>query len=171
MNLYTQALVFAAKAHGAQQRKYTGAPYITHPVAVAETVRRVHGTEEMVAAALLHDVVEDTGVPIEMVRYEFGPQVAKLVACLTDDASITGNRATRKAAALERLKESPASAQTIKVADLIDNTSSIVEHDPKFARTYLAEKQALLIAMERANPELRKTALWMVEMGLKKIAP
>lgn len=167
MNLYTQALVFAAKAHDGQQRKYTGAPYITHPIAVAETVRLVHGTEVMVAAALLHDVVEDCFVPIEMVFYHFGRNVGSMVELLTDPPKEVGNRETRKKASLERLANANANVQTIKVADLLDNTSSIVKHDPKFAKTYLAEKSALLDVLTRANPELRMKARRLVTSSMR----
>lgn len=170
MNLHTEALIFAAKAHDGQQRKYTGEPYITHPVAVSNTVRMAHGTDEMIAAALLHDVVEDCGVPIEVITWKFGQHIARLVCFLTDDKTITGNRAFRKDAALERLKASPASAQTIKVADLIDNTKSIVANDPKFAVTYLAEKEALLAVLERANPTLRREATAQVQRAIRSLA-
>jgi (p)ppGpp synthase/HD superfamily hydrolase len=75
------ALEFATTAHASinQRRKYTGEPYIVHPIAVAELVRSVPHTPEMIAAAYLHDVVEDTPVTIEEIREEFGPQVAELV--------------------------------------------------------------------------------------------
>lgn len=168
MNLYTKALVFAATAHQDQERKYTGAPYITHPIAVAEIVRSVHGTAAMQAAALLHDTVEDCSVPIEMVKYEFGDQIAIMVEALTDPPS-GDNRATRKQASLMRLAAANAGVQTIKLADLIDNTSSIVKHDPKFAVTYLAEKQALVDALVRGNADLRLRARRMITEGLRTL--
>lgn len=169
MNLFTEALRFAAEAHDGQQRKYTGAPYITHPMAVAEIVRQAMGTDEMIAAALLHDTVEDCGVPHEVIAWTFGLQVGKLVHWLTDDKLIAGNRAFRKQAAVDRLAQAPASAQTIKVADLIDNTSSIVKHDPKFAVVYLQEKEALLQVLTRANPGLHKRASAMVIGSLTRV--
>lgn len=168
MNLYTKALIFAATAHQDQERKYTGAPYITHPIAVAEIVRSVHGTAAMQAAALLHDTVEDCSVPIEMVKYEFGDQIAIMVEALTDPPS-GDNRATRKQASLMRLAAANAGVQTIKLADLIDNTSSIVKHDPKFAVTYLAEKQALVDALVRGNADLRLRARRMITEGLRTL--
>jgi (p)ppGpp synthase/HD superfamily hydrolase len=166
--LYTQALIFAAQAHDGQQRKYTGLPYITHPIAVAEIVRMAHGTDEMVAAALLHDVIEDCNVPIEMLRYHFGDHVAKLVGMLTDP-KVEGNRAVRKAAARDQLAQASAAAQTIKVADLLDNTSSIVEHDPKFAQVYLAEKLELLAVLDRAKPGLRAEAIDRARFALSEL--
>lgn len=84
--LEARAHAFATDAHGDidQRRKYTGEPYIVHPIAVAELVRSVPHTPEMIAAALLHDVVEDTPVTIEGIETEFGARVAELVGWLTD---------------------------------------------------------------------------------------
>lgn len=168
MNLYTRALCFAAKAHDCQLRQFTGAPYISHPIAVAETIRTIGGTEEMVAAALLHDVVEDSNVPIEMIEYEFGEDIAALVDWLTDPI-VEGNRAVRKAFACELLSHAPGAAQTIKVADLLDNTASITEFAPKFARVYLLEKQNLLDVMKDAHPELRQEAYTMTRWALANL--
>lgn len=166
MKLYTEVLIFAAKAHDTQLRKYTKAPYITHPVAVAQMVHSFGGTDEMVAAALLHDTVEDTDVTIGAIEFNFGPQIAELVIWLTDDASIVGNRAFRKTAALQRLASAPAEAQTVKVADLIDNTYSIVEHDSNFAIVFLKEKRALLDVLHLANPHLLSKARQLLAASL-----
>ena len=109
----------------------------------------------MLAAAWLHDTVEDTGVGIETIRAEFGPKVAELVGWLTDVSRPDhGNRAARKAVDRAHSAQAPAEAQTIKLADLISNTRSIAEHDPDFAKTYLKEKQLLLEVMTRGDATL-----------------
>ena len=142
---YRRALEFAIRHHAGQVRKYTGEPYIYHPIAVAEIVTSVGHTDEMVAAALLHDVVEDTDATLDDVEREFGPEVAALVEMVTDvSRPEDGNRAARKAIDRDHLAKASYEAKTIKLADLIHNTQSIGIHDPKFARTYLAEKRALL---------------------------
>jgi (p)ppGpp synthase/HD superfamily hydrolase len=142
------ARTFASRAHRGQVRKYTGEPYINHPVEVADIVRRHNGSPEMIAAALLHDVVEDTDVTLDDIRREFGEAVANLVEDLTDvSRPDDGNRATRKAMDREHTARASAAAMVIKAADLISNTSSIVEHDPNFAKVYLKEKRALLDVM------------------------
>jgi (p)ppGpp synthase/HD superfamily hydrolase len=142
------ARTFAGRAHRGQVRKYTGEPYINHPVEVADIVRRHNGSPEMIAAALLHDVVEDTDVTLDDIRREFGEAVANLVEDLTDvSRPDDGNRATRKAMDREHTARASAAAMVIKAADLISNTSSIVEHDPNFAKVYLKEKRALLDVM------------------------
>ena len=161
MNTAEHARIFATAAHAAvgQLRKYTNEPYIVHPAEVVSTVRSVPHTEAMLAAAWLHDVVEDTGVTIETVRAEFGSEVADLVAWLTDvSRPEDGNRAHRKARDREHTAAAPAEAQTVKLADLISNTRSIMAHDPKFAVTYLEEKRALLAVMTRGDATLMAIA-------------
>ena len=154
MEVVERARIFATAAHSAvaQLRKYTMEPYIVHPREVADIVATVNHTPEMLAAAWLHDVVEDTGVTNEVIRAEFGDKVAELVGWLTDvSRPEQGNRATRKAIDRAHTAAAPAEAQTIKLADLISNTKSIVEHDKKFARTYLEEKRLLLEVMTRGD--------------------
>ena len=100
MDIITKAMIFATAAHEAvgQKRKYTGEPYIVHPAEVAMITIRLKGTPEMVAAAWLHDVVEDTQVSIDVVKMLFGDHVADLVGWLTDVSKPEdGNRAARKA--------------------------------------------------------------------------
>lgn len=159
MELVARARTFAIAAHGAvgQVRKYTGDPYHVHPAEVAHIVQRWGGTEEMVAAAWLHDTVEDTHVTIELIGQMFGAEVAELVGWLTDVSKPEdGNRAVRKAIDREHTAQAPAAAKIIKLADLISNTSSIVEHDQAFAKVYLAEKRLLLEEMR----DVAHTTLW-----------
>jgi (p)ppGpp synthase/HD superfamily hydrolase len=155
--LETRARLFATAAHAAvgQLRKYTHEPYIVHPAEVAKIVKTVDHTEAMIAAAWLHDTVEDTGVSIELIRAEFGSEVSDLVGWLTDVSRPDhGNRAARKAVDRAHTAAAPAEAQTIKLCDLISNTRSIVAHDPEFARVYLSEKRALLEVMTKGDPTL-----------------
>ena len=161
MTMVERARVFATAAHTAveQVRKYTFEPYIVHPAEVASIVASVPHTDAMLAAAWLHDTVEDTGVTIETIRAEFGEEVAELVGWLTDVSRLEdGNRAVRKAADREHTARAPAAAQTVKLADLIANTRSIVKHDVAFARTYLAEKRLLLEVLTRGDAVLMAEA-------------
>jgi (p)ppGpp synthase/HD superfamily hydrolase len=160
-DLVARARTFATAAHAAvgQLRKYTFEPYIVHPEEVAGIVSEYGGTPEMIAAAWLHDTVEDTGVSIELIRSEFGSEVSDLVGWLTDVSRPDhGNRAARKAIDRAHTAAAPAEAQTVKLADLISNTRSIVAHDEKFAVTYLAEKRELLKVMTKADPALMARA-------------
>ena len=80
-----QALEFARKAHGNQQRKYSEELYIEHPIRVAELVKTVDHTPEMICAAYLHDVVEDTGISLQDIERRFGLKITGLVKELTDE--------------------------------------------------------------------------------------
>lgn len=162
VDVVLKAQVYAQAAHAAvgQKRKYTGEPYIVHPAEVARIVASVPGsTAEMVAAAWLHDVVEDTGCTLTDIHMAFGIDIAALVGWLTDvSRPQDGNRAVRKAWDREHSAAAPAEAQTIKLADLISNSRSIVEHDPAFAVTYLEEKRQLLAVMNKGDPSLMAEA-------------
>ena len=161
MTLEERAKQFATKAHGDidHRRKYTSEPYINHPSEVVEIVRSVPHTEAMLAAAWLHDVVEDTPATIEKVHSEFGAEVAALVGFLTDVSKPEdGNRKARKAIDREHTALAPPDAKTVKLADLISNTRSIVEHDPHFAKGYLAEKRLLLEVLKEGDASLWRQA-------------
>lgn len=163
------ALAFARRAHESidQRRKYTNEPYIVHPVAVAEIVRSVPHTVEMIAAAYLHDVVEDTPVTIGQIEEEFGRTVADLVGWLTDvSVPSDGNRAARKAIDLAHTAAAPAQAKTIKLADLIDNTRNIELRDPGFWRVYRVEKLRLLDVLREGDATLWKRAAEQCSMPL-----
>lgn len=143
-----KVLDFATKAHNGQARKYTGEPYIVHPIAVANLVKQHGGTEVQQAAALLHDVVEDTEVTLDEICIKFGTVIADLVFWLTDQSTLAdGNRVVRKAIDRKHTLASPHDAQFIKLADLIDNTVSIAKNDEGFAKVYFIEKQLILNGM------------------------
>ena len=154
-----EAIKFATEAHGDQKRKYTGEPYITHPIAVMEIVREVPHTEEMLIAAVLHDTVEDTPVTIEDIKTKFGTKVAELVDGLTDvSRPEDGNRKTRKALDRAHLAKQNAEVQTIKLADLIHNTMSIGLYDPHFYKVYKEEKIKILDVLKLGNQTLMHRA-------------
>lgn len=158
-----QAMLFAREVHKNQRRKYTGNPYADHLAEVAGIVATVDSCDYVIATAWLHDCREDQGVTGEEIERRFGMRVAVGVALLSDFE--TGNRAQRKAAARERLANAPEWVQTIKVADLISNTASIVMHDPKFAKTYLEEKRLLLEVMTKADARLVSIARAQTEVS------
>jgi len=161
MDLERKAKEFATHYHASidQRRKYTFEPYINHPAAVAELVRRVPHTKAMLCAAWLHDVVEDTPCTLYEILSNFGLEVASLVKELTDVSQPSdGNRAVRKAIDRAHLAKASAAAKTVKLADLIDNTITIVAHDPKFAKVYLAEKALLLEVLGEGDATLMSMA-------------
>lgn len=155
-----KAIEFAKEAHKGQKRKYTGEDYIYHPlsvIAILGSIRNINEKEheEMLIAAALHDTVEDTPVTIMDISREFGNTVANLVMEVTDVSKESDdNRAVRKQLDLEHLSKASKIGQTIKLADLIDNTSSILECDQIFAKVYMQEKRELLKVLKRGHPTL-----------------
>ena len=155
-SLAQTALVFATAAHAAvgQMRKYTDDPYIVHPIRVATTVAKFGGTDEMIAAAYLHDVVEDTGVSIVDIQDMFGTDVALIVDGLTDvSVPEDGNRAVRKAMDRQHSADATWAAQFVKCADIIDNASDIGDNDPSFNIVYRKEMVALLEVLDKVKDE------------------
>jgi (p)ppGpp synthase/HD superfamily hydrolase len=153
-----------------QRRKYTGEPYMVHPRAVAAIVEDAGGDEAQVAAALLHDTVEDTEVTNDEVREVFGDDVAELVFWVTKvGTKAHGNRKVRKALDREHYAQGPARAQTIKLADVIDNSSTVADMDPGFARVYLQELKDLVDVLKAGDKNLRKQARKNIEAGFKAL--
>ncbi|MEG8222282.1 HD domain-containing protein [Sphingomonas sp. HH69] len=170
-NLVEKALAFATEAHGSigQLRKYSGEAYINHPIEVMRIVKTAaRYTDVMLAAALLHDTIEDTPVTNDDVEREFGTDVATMVMELTDQCH-QGNRAMRKAAEAARLGMISPNAQTVKLADFISNSASIVEHDPGFAMKYLREKMQVLEVMTDGDAGLYARAVAQVEAARETI--
>lgn len=163
------ALEFARKAHGDQQRKYKEEMYIEHPKRVAELVRTVPHTPEMICAAYLHDVVEDTPASIQDIQRKFGGKVADLVGELTDEYIKEKyphlNRRKRKKKEVERQADISKEAKTIKLADVIDNTRDIIKNDPGFAKKYIQEMEALTEALQGGNFKLLMKACYEVQRG------
>lgn len=164
---------FAETAHAAvgQLRKYTGEPYIGHPRAVASLVLTVTDDDVVLAAALLHDTVEDTEATLADIEREFGAEVASLVENLTDVSQPEdGNRRVRKEIDRQHTAKADVRAKTIKLADLIDNTRSIVAHDHDFARVYLSEKARLLEVLSDGHPDLYRLAAEALLQAQKTLA-
>jgi (p)ppGpp synthase/HD superfamily hydrolase len=153
-DLIEYAKTFAIAAHAAvgQKRKYTGEPYHVHCMEVAWTCLDAQFPVHVVAAALLHDVLEDTKVERETLKTLFGEATAQLVEEVTDvSRPEDGNRAARKAIDREHMSKASYYGKTIKLADMLSNSKDIADHDPKFARTYLPEMVLLLPSLEGGN--------------------
>jgi len=145
MNLIERASTFARNAHIAQFREWTGEPYWNHLHEVAELVRNSGLPDDVVAAAYLHDTIEDTKVTFQDLETHFGLVIAEMVLMVTDISIGTGyGRAVRKRMDCRYLAGASSYGQSIKLADLISNSGSVVECNPKFAGIYLPEKRALL---------------------------
>jgi hypothetical protein len=158
-------MAFASNAHGKidHRRKYDDSDYIVHPISVMQKVQSTSDhTEEMLAAALLHDTVEDTDVCLSDIETSFGPEIAMMVDFLSDKSKPEdGNRATRKEIDRQHIAKAPASVKTVKLADLLDNSESILRFAPGFAEVFVKEVSLLLEVLgegdRRLFEELQKT--------------
>lgn len=150
---------FAAIRHAKQVRRYSGEPYVAHCMRVAEKLLSLESrfpvTDEMVMAAVLHDVVEDTDCTVEELHRRFGDTVAGYVAALSIDPK-AGNRRQRYRKYAEQLRAAPVEAQRIKICDLWDNISDIREYDPSFFRVYQREALILADALDKVGDDMRE---------------
>ncbi len=125
---YESALTLAARAHRQQLRKGSDIPYLVHPVHVSSILLRYGFCEELVIAALLHDVVEDQEVPIAEIQARFGPVVARIVADVTErkrEGGVERPWEVRKEEALAHLREAGDDSVTVKAADLLHNAHTL----------------------------------------------
>lgn len=131
MKLLLRALKFAAEKHTRQRRKNPDAtPYINHPIEVAELMATVGGIEdeEVLAAAILHDTVEDTNTTFVEIEGLFGPRIARIVRECTDDRSL--EKAERKRLQIVHAPGKSPEAKCVKVADKACNLASILADPP-----------------------------------------
>lgn len=160
MNLVEKAEMFATAAHkGAKhKRKITGIDYIIHPKEVADFTRHYmnildisENRDEAIAAAWLHDTIEDTGILRHDIERWFGPETSSYVAMLTDDKDVE-DREERNLMAMKRLSGAPIQVQIIKAADVTSNFEDIrrshMNSDPRLQfknfERFINEKTAIL---------------------------
>ena len=127
IQLLMSALSIAAQQHNGQKRKdLAGSPYINHPIAVASLLAGVGNVQdpEVLTAALLHDVAEDTDMTLQEISVIFGHSIAHLVAECTDDKSLP--KEERKRLQIEHAPHKSIGAKLIKIADKISNCRDIV---------------------------------------------
>ncbi len=151
------ALEKARAAHAGQIRNGSGGmPYIEHPIAVAARLDELGVGDEVLAAALLHDVIEDSGTTLDELRELFGGEVAGLVGALSDDESIDSYR-ERKAEHRERVAAAPADALAIYGADKLTNVITLRD-------AHAAEGDA--VRDEFKVPVELKLEIWEADLGL-----
>ena len=127
--LLDKAILFAVKAHHNTERRGKGFPYIVHPMEAVEIVATITPDQELLAAAALHDTIEDTDVTVEDIRREFGDRVAELVHAesdqFTEGVSEEDSWHDRKQAAIDRLKAAPYDAKIVALGDKLSNMRAI----------------------------------------------
>lgn len=118
----------AVKAHAGTERRGKGFPYIVHPMEAMEIVATITPDQELLAAAALHDTVEDTDVTIDEIREQFGDRVAHLVASESEEKCPGDMHASwhaRKQAAIERLAKASHDAKVVALGDKLSNMRAI----------------------------------------------
>ncbi|MDQ1147656.1 (p)ppGpp synthase/HD superfamily hydrolase [Bacillus sp. SORGH_AS 510] len=131
MDVIEKALKTAAKAHEKQYRKGTDIPYVTHPIAVGMILIKAGYSDELVAAGILHDTVEDTDLSLQDIEQLFGKSIADIVeGCSEPDKSLTWEE--RKADTIEYLKTAPEKIRVVACADKLHNIQSIASDIEQF---------------------------------------
>ena len=127
--LLDKAILFAVRAHHNTERRGKGFPYIVHPMEAVEIVATITPDQELLAAAALHDTVEDTDVTIEQIRQEFGDRIAMLVHSESDTfvpgVSEEDSWHDRKQAAIDRLAAASHDAKIVAMGDKLSNMRAI----------------------------------------------
>ena len=127
--LLDRAIIFAVRAHAGTERRGKGYPYIVHPLEAVEIVATMTNDQELLAAAALHDTVEDTDVTVEQIRAEFGDRIASLVADESDtfEAGVSEINSwhSRKRAAIDRLARASRDAKIVALGDKLSNMRAI----------------------------------------------
>ena len=148
--LLDRAILFAVKAHAGTERRGKGFPYIVHPMEAMEIVATITPDQELLAAAALHDTVEDTDVTVEQIREEFGDRVAELVASESDEmpagVSEEDSWHARKQAAIDRLAGASRDAKMVALGDKLSNMRAI-------ARDYAVQGDALWNLFHAKDPK------------------
>ena len=133
-DLLDRAIVFAVQAHHNTERRGKGFPYIVHPMEAVEIVATITADQELLAAAALHDTIEDTDVTVEQIREAFGERVAELVHAESDQLNgevFTGGANEsetwhqRKQAAIDRLAAASHDAKIVAMGDKLSNMRAI----------------------------------------------
>jgi myo-inositol-1(or 4)-monophosphatase len=128
-DLLDRAIIFAVNAHHNTERRGKGFPYIVHPMEAVEIVATITPDQELLAAAALHDTIEDTDVTVEQIREAFGDRVADLVHAesdqFTEGVSEEDSWHDRKQAAITRLKNASRDAKIVAMGDKLSNMRAI----------------------------------------------
>ena len=148
--LLDRAIVFAVRAHAGTERRGKGFPYIVHPMEAVEIVATMTPDQELVAAAALHDTVEDTDVTVEQIRAEFGDRIASLVVAESDTieqgVSEEDSWHARKQAAIDRLASDSYETKRVALGDKLSNMRAI-------ARDYAMQGDALWSLFHTKDPK------------------
>lgn len=177
LELVVRAADFAARRHRDQRRKNGDIPYVNHPLAVARRLVECGGVDDPVtiAAALLHDTIEDTATSHEEIEAAFGSEVATVVGEVSDDRTLA--KAERKREQIRHAREISDRARAVKLADKLDNLEDLASAPPKSwnaerIRGYFVWAHAVVDNLRGANAALERALdeLFASELRVGNIA-
>ncbi|SRR6056297_997673 len=161
---------FAEKKHEGQLRKFSKKPYIEHPIKVSEIIKenkKSHKINELLAAAFLHDTLENTNTNEEELKKNFGKLITFLVKELTSEKEIQ-NKIGKKEYLAKKMKKLSSWALVIKLADRLDNVSDLNNCSEKFRKKYSEETKFILAELNKKR-KLSKTHKKLIEKIEEKI--
>lgn len=166
----TQAITFAAKAHGAQMTPM-GFPYLHHLMTVATHTMvgtrndgfSIEDQENAIITALLHDTIEDTAIEYNDVKEAFDDTIADAVSALTKN-KLVGDKSAQMEDSLSRIKAQPFWAWCVKLSDRITNLTGVPTHwDEAKKQKYLSEARVLWSSLQEASPDLSEKLLRKID--------
>ena len=142
-----RAIIFAVEAHAGTERRGKGFPYIVHPMEAMEIVATMSSDQELLAAAALHDTIEDTDVTVEQLRSLFGERIARIVEAESDSVfeGMSGNWHVCKQAGIDRLESAPLEVKIVALGDKLSNMRAI-------ARDYAVQGESLWKLFHSSDP-------------------
>ena len=168
MELFDEALIFAAERHSGQRRKLADIPYILHPMEVAAIIATVTDDEDVMIAGLLHDTIEDCGTDPRVIREKFGPRVSALVQSETEDklsdrpaAETWQERKEESLLMLEHTKD-----RDVKILWLADKLSNM----RSFYREHLRLGDAMYQQLNQKDPAMHAWYYRMIAVMLSELS-
>jgi (p)ppGpp synthase/HD superfamily hydrolase len=173
--LTREAIAFAQERHSSQRRTADGAPFLLHPLEVASMLKRSHYPDHVIAAAVLHDVLEDTDAERSELSARFGSEVAELVVLVSDDPTI-GEEELRKDDVRERVRRAGGHALAVYAADKVSKVRELriliaAGLDEDAATTKLRRYRRSLEMLEQAAPSSRLVELLRFEIEALETLP
>ena len=164
----SDVIAFATQKHKPQTRKFNGEPYITHPLRVAEIVKKFTTDLTLISVAILHDTLEDTNTTYEEIKDKFGIKVANMVYTLTNDKDqlkILG----KGEYLLQKINNMKSAELLVKLADRLDNVSDLSLDNENWSRQYATQTDYILSNLN--NPNINNNHLVIINQIKSKIFP
>lgn len=168
-NLTPKAMIYASEQHATQKRK-TGEPYVTHPLEVSSIVRKYTKDDNLIAAAVLHDTIEDTSTTYAELKEKFNKEIADNVLALTNNKPKM-NAIGKPKYLVDKMKKMTDGQLIIKLADRLHNVSSLKGTDPKFQKRTIRQTKEILTGLknERSLNGKHKELVKRIEKLVEKL--